>query len=327
MKIDKQLLSYFSVLGFILLLVIISARQVLFVPWTGRTWVSLATDKEKVYIPGGMDLHNELTDSIFIMDLQKKTIKKAGSLPSPRYSTAAVFSDPYVYIIGGYGKEGYLDQVVLFDPEQKTSKVIMHLDEPRAYGTAALFDGVLYYFGGFNGSEVVDTILKIDVDSLSDEITGHLPFAVNFQTGTALGDSYYMLGGENKGGEKVADILEIDPASGEVLRRGNLPVAMIRSGAAFYGEYLYMMGGWGDGGPRKEIVQIDLSSPDRLKAVTFDNLRDKKSDIPLYAWDGGLFMIGGIEERFQRQLDVLFYDPASKSQEKIKLQSYAWWQK
>ena len=128
--IDKQLIVYFSFLTILLIVVLISSRFVIFKPWTARNWISAASDNEHVYIIGGIDMHNKPEKDILHIDLQKKTLKRVGVLPTERYCTASAFISPYIYIAGGRDNNGYIDEIIRLDPDKKTSEFFLILKNP-----------------------------------------------------------------------------------------------------------------------------------------------------------------------------------------------------
>ncbi|MDA3812297.1 MAG: hypothetical protein PF518_18415 [Spirochaetaceae bacterium] len=74
-KMDKQILVYFSIFLILFIAILINSREIIMTPWTAREWISTATNNEHVYIPGGIDIHNEYNGKILTIDLKKKTIK------------------------------------------------------------------------------------------------------------------------------------------------------------------------------------------------------------------------------------------------------------
>ncbi|MDA3812298.1 MAG: hypothetical protein PF518_18420 [Spirochaetaceae bacterium] len=43
------------------------------------------------------------------------------------------------------------------------------------------------------------------------------------------------------------------------------------------------------------------------------------------SYDSLMYFIGGAEQRFKRQMNVISYNPASGDDEFVKLKSYPWW--
>ncbi|MBI9098815.1 MAG: hypothetical protein JEY91_10085 [Spirochaetaceae bacterium] len=323
-RMNKMILYYFSFFAILAIVVLISSREIIMTPWTAREWISATAESEHIYISGGTDSDNRLCENIFHIDLEKKTIKTIGNLPTPRYSTVSAYKEPYVYIAGGCDNEGYLDEIVRFNPHEKISDIYVRFDEPRCYGAMVNIGNSLYYIGGFNGKEVVDTILKINTDTGKITETSKLKTPINFHSSVALNGNILIIGGENDKGNRVTDIYEIDPETGEILRSGNLPVALIRSTASLWENQLYIVGGWGEGGSRNEIIRVDLNDP-VLTSEIIGYLPQKSSDKSLISYGSELFLIGGAEERFLRQIKVIKYKPESGFSESLKLQSYPWW--
>jgi len=323
-KVDKQVLVYFTIFGILAIAVLFNAREIIMTPWTAREWISTAVDNENVYIPGGLDIHNEYNDKILHIDLKERTIKTIGVLPTARYSTAAVYKEPYVYIAGGYDIDGYLNEIVRYDPDEEISEIILHFEEKRCYGSLINNSGTLYYIGGFNGTKAVDTILKIDTETGNISQTATLKYPVNFHSAISVNGNIIVIGGENGEGNKVTDIYELNPETGEILREGFLPLSLIRTTAAVSDNKLYVMGGWGEGGARDEIIRIDLDKSS-LNGEIIGYMPQKSSDKSLVSFNSDLFYIGGMEKRYMRQMNVINYNRETNTNNFVKLKSYPWW--
>lgn len=94
-------------------------------------------------------------------------VKSSGASPSPRSGAASVIVDAHMYIFGGYGGGGRLDDFHCFDLENTRWSRI----EPSSGLTPGMrennglieFQGKLYLFGGYNGQQWLNDLFSFDL--------------------------------------------------------------------------------------------------------------------------------------------------------------------
>ena len=119
--LDKQVIIYLSILIIIVVLILISARHILFKPWTARHWADPVTIGETAYLFGGVNDRNAreqkdfLENDVLMINFEENTLKRAGELPSRRYSVSSARLNGTIYIAGGYDLKSYLDEILVYD--------------------------------------------------------------------------------------------------------------------------------------------------------------------------------------------------------------------
>ena len=131
------------------------------------------------------------------------------SLPTGRHSAAVFFDGERIFILGGTGASGPLDEVLRLEPENDALTLVGHLPTPLS-GAAAVWDGKYAYLVGGSGTGFAETstILRFDPKTFAAEaIELALPSPRSRVTIGHHG-SAYLLGGDAEQG-KSADILKM----------------------------------------------------------------------------------------------------------------------
>jgi len=321
--LDHQVLIYLGILVVLAAVTMYASRNILFRPWTSRRWVSAVSADEKIYTIGGINKYNRLEDDIICIDLKENTLKRTGKLPSPRYGAGSAIIGGKLYIAGGYDFHVYLDQILVFDPEEKELRQIGTLPGPRAFGQLVAVNGFLYYISGWNGKKITDDIIKIDPDS--GETASHaLSFPpMELFTACIYKNIVYIIGGENTDRENVNILYKFDPEKNTVLAEGVLPQSRCRVPAAVQDDTLYIIGGW-DGGVLTDILKGDCTAAE-LELEYMGEFKDDSSDLALVSSGDFLYLLGGTESRYRRQLRIIQIDPEDFSSTSLILKSYSWW--
>ncbi|MEW5818359.1 MAG: hypothetical protein AB1798_23590, partial [Spirochaetota bacterium] len=178
-----------------------------------------------------------------------------------------------------------------------------------------------------DGSMPLDEIVEIDPQNGKSRVIGHLSSAREFVTSVSFSGRLYLFGGSDARGQYLDEVLEIDPKTAAVMRRGHLPAERTRSCAAVVNNRIIAIGGW-NGKKLNDVISIDPLSDDKesgLIVQILTNLDQGFSDSALVALDNKLYLIGGEDEQFQRQLRVLKIDPASWKTETLKFRGFLFW--
>ncbi len=181
----------------------------------------------------------------------------------------------------------------------------------------------LYYFYGWTGKEIAPDILKINPGDGSVTTLESPIEPLQLHSAATVGNLVYIIGGENVSKEYMDTIYEIDINGLKVLRTAHLPSTRSRVPAASAGKDIYMVGGWA-GGPLSDVIRLDTEKRKFAPEVLGD-LGDPNYDLSLAVFGKHLYLIGGTEERFERQIRVLSIDTDTLQTESRVFKSYAWW--
>ena len=321
--IDNQVITYLVIIIVIVGLVVYASRRVLFRPWTARTHMSAVSDGPFVYTIGGLDRHNVPLKEVLLIDLEERKIQRIADLPTPRYATAAVLHNGTVYVAGGYDNKQYYTDILALDRKKNRFSKIGELPEPRCYGGLAYFEGSIYYIGGWNGKDIAGEIIEYEiVTGRTGEITA-LTEPLQFQTVLQEGDRLYIYGGEKETLEYNDVFYTINLENFSVEDRCRLPAGLVRSPAEVSGNSVYIAGGWSSG-PFQKLLNVQTGSmPPQCRVI--GEIPYNSEDMALASYNGSLFLIGGREERFQRQIRIVRIDPETLHNESLLFKSFAWW--
>ena len=213
---------------------------------------------------------------ILRFDVAAGTLVAAHSLlPSGRAGMSAVQAPSgRVYLFGGVGDGGCLDQILSYDPTQDQLTVVAsRLPVPAAYASAVLnaTTGEVYLFGGWNpdvAGDYLDQIVVFDLErGAVTLLPTKLPFIRAKAAAFAIPDEgiAYVLGGTYGPGRHLGDVLRFDAQTRTVTRVEGITLPVPRSGeAAVYvpdAATAYLFGGTGYGAdrPLADIVMLKLA--------------------------------------------------------------------
>lgn len=206
------------------------------------------------------------------------------------------------------------------------------LPTPRTSFGAALLDGRLYVYGGHMGAphdySAEQQGNELHVLGLEEKGEWKRLGSGPRRTGTALvahGGKLYRIGGfeaRNDRGEKwelhsMADAAVYDPAQNAWRDLPALPLGRSSHDAAVLGNKIYVVGGWelsgeGDGKWHNALLSLDLAAKEPKW--------EKVAETPFFrralaaaAFDGKLYVIGGMDDNGTMTTEVDIYDPAQNS--------------
>lgn len=323
MNARRTYATYFGFLVVVLVVVGYSARNVIFRPWTVRSWVTVATLDHRIYLFGGKNSQNELMQDILEVDPAANTLKRVGKQPFGLFGCGAATLDGRIFVAGGTDNKSISDRLDRFDPPTRRFTTIGRLPGPRTFGALVASGGGLYYLGGWDGSKTSDEIIRIDPATGTGTVVGHLPEPLEEFAAVGYQGIVYLIGGMDAAGDFVDTIYGIDPATGHVTATGTLPEADARMSATALGNYIYIAGGW-NGKEQQDLLRFEAKRG-KLDPGGVIHLDFSALDTSLAAIGSQLYLIGGQEQRFRRQVQVLRIDPSTFDVRSILLKSYAWW--
>jgi N-acetylneuraminic acid mutarotase len=321
--LDRQVVVYVFILLAIAGSVIYAARSVLFRPWTARRFISAATIENRVYVFGGIDKQNLPLRDILCIDLEERTIKRVAEFPTERYAVSSAVAGGKIYLAGGYDTKGYYDDIFIFDPDSREIEKIGTLPEPRGFGAMVAYDRKLYYLFGWNGGGIGETVFEIDpAAGEAREFENGIP-PVQYHTALASGEELYVYGGEDSENRYLDEVYRINMKNWDIEERWKLPFGIARSPAAILDGKLYIAGGW-SGGSIKTVMRIDTRDP-TPEVEEIGKIPHETGSFALSSFQGDLYLIGGTEERFKRQIRILRIHPGTLETESQVFKSYVWW--
>lgn len=291
--------------------------------WTPTTSFSNARKYTEVVVHNGYAylINGEGPGSIRLNDIQ---IGKINSLdfpagvgawtapplvPTARFAHAAVASNGYLYVMGGYNNfvaGGYLSDVryaqLGADGSIGTWLQTVSLPGGRAYFGATAYNGRIYIAGGHNGSSLNDVIYAtIQGNGTLDSWSSPVTFTnARYGLGLAAYNGYlYITGGLGTAPyHNDVQFAAIDPNTGAV--GGFNPTTSFAVNRAFhasiaYNGYLYVIGGFGGLDNLRSIEYAPLDSANG-QVGTWNpafGLDESSRALSAFFMNGYLFAAGG----------------------------------
>ena len=166
-----------------------------------RSDLAAVSTGSTAYIAGGFD--GARLSPYVLSTTDGTTFKIAGTLQTAvRYPAVAAF-DGAVFVIGGStaatesSATGQVDLVQRFDVPSGRTTVVAHVPLTLAHASAFVLGGELFVAGGVQGRRPLAEIYRVDGSSVVP--AGTLPGPRSDAAVATVGDSTYLLGGENGG--------------------------------------------------------------------------------------------------------------------------------
>ena len=211
--------------------------------------VAVGTD---VYVFGGFDVDSTPTDFSAVLDTETGRWKQLPPLPTARYAHTVTLHDGAIYVIGGEGRGGAVEQVDVFDPVRRTWSTGAPMPDARAAHDAVAAGEVIYVLGGWSGDSPSDIVQTYDPATGTWETAPSLPEGMSragatFHDGrlwVSLHESSYVLdvSGGGGGGWQPANALTVS-------RHGLGYVAV--------GDRIYAIGGCTES-PLRDVRTVDV---------------------------------------------------------------------
>lgn len=170
----------------------------------GRSFFAYTTYQNKVYVMGGVG-PNGPTKTLYIFDPTVGTTgewSQGAQLLSERYGSCAVSVGNYIYLIGGFDKNGKtLSSVERYNPSENIWEAAPPLSIPRGSLSCAAIGRTIYAIGGVTvaggTSSVVSTVerLNLDLPSPKWERAPSLNIERAGMSSVAINNKIYVFGG------------------------------------------------------------------------------------------------------------------------------------
>ncbi|MBI2077647.1 MAG: hypothetical protein HYT80_04640 [Euryarchaeota archaeon] len=134
----------------------------------------------------------------------------SSTLPAGRSGVAAFFDDEMIYILGGRGADGPVDDILRLDPQADTIEAVGKLSVARQDATVLWDDRSAFLVGGTTRDEPQTAgILRFDRATLRAEPYGLSLPSPRSRAAGGMGGHGYVFGGDVAEG-KSADVLRIE---------------------------------------------------------------------------------------------------------------------
>ena len=220
--------------------------------------VLLPAGNNELVILGGLTAADTSASGVFRLDLANGALGQDGTLPAAVHDAAGavVGSD---YMVFGGGSVSTVSSVEAVPSSGGNGTVVGTLPQPRSDCSAVSVNGSVVIAGGYDGS-AADTAVLETTDGTSFRQISTLKVAVRYPALAAVGNSVYVFGGLEVGGQNSghlsAAIQKIDLSTGTTSLVGSLPQPLDGAMAFVLGGNVFLAGG--DGGSASNPVSNSL---------------------------------------------------------------------
>jgi N-acetylneuraminic acid mutarotase len=200
---------------------------------------------------------NQSTATVSIVVSLNASVWSRISGLAARYVHATIELDGKLYVFGGYGVNGSVNDLHVYDPatgewNDLSRPTSGNPPSVRSFHSAVEVGGKMYVFGGYgvgylNDLHVYDPATREWTD-LSTPTSGTAPSARYAHSAVELGGKMYVLGGYAHGGSYLNDLHVYDPATGEwtdlsTPTSGSPPSLLTYHSTVELGGKMYVFGG------------------------------------------------------------------------------------
>ena len=175
-----------------------------------RTEMSAISSGNKLYIIGGDDESEEVTNVVQVYDPKTDKWSTSPPLPIPLDHTGSATYNGKIYVVGGFieGKRP-TDSLFIYDPITNKWDKGKPLPGPRGALTADFINGTLYAIGGINASHSpVATNEAYDPKTDTWTEKAPMPTARHHHTSAVVDGKMYVIGGRLLGNGVPSEINE-----------------------------------------------------------------------------------------------------------------------
>eukprot|EP00292_Cryptomonas_paramecium_P002656 CAMPEP_0113679356 /NCGR_PEP_ID=MMETSP0038_2-20120614/10580_1 /TAXON_ID=2898 /ORGANISM="Cryptomonas paramecium" /LENGTH=2825 /DNA_ID=CAMNT_0000597341 /DNA_START=49 /DNA_END=8526 /DNA_ORIENTATION=- /assembly_acc=CAM_ASM_000170 len=285
---------------------------------SANTTASISSVKWHLFMFGGFGSgsSNGLAD-MYRFDTDTMTWRNIGGfvqgqIPAGRYNAPMVWMQDYLYIFGGYGPKGFLNDLCRFDPSAYTWEIINatgQIPVARNNYPAAELDGRLYIFGG-RGAPSSTSSPRGRFNDLNrfDPFTGRWEY-INTTKGRPLFRAAstllpvqggLLLYGGVSDDDALGDLYRWDLACGEwtlLQQFGSIPSPRFGNGAVVDGDLVYIFAGQSWAGFYNDLYTLRISTLTWTQVSQDGYIPSARSYFSLVATSSGLFVFGGYFQR------------------------------
>ena len=165
----------------------------------------------EIYVPGGKLANGELTAVVEAYSPANDAWRPVASLPEPLSGGLTLSDGSYLYHIGGWNGDGYVDTVYLYDAATDNWRPLPSMNYARAFTAGAQMAGRLFVVGGYDGENALATCeLFSTVEEKWTACADMLLPRMNWG-GTAVLNKLYIIGGETEEDGHPAFAEQYDP--------------------------------------------------------------------------------------------------------------------
>jgi DNA-binding CsgD family transcriptional regulator len=116
----------------------------------------------EIYVPGGRLADGAPTAVVEAYSPSQDAWRPIADLPQPVAGGLTLTDGAFLYLLGGWNGQDYLDTAYVYDPSANAWRPLPPMRQPRAFAAGDALTGQLYVVGGANDGEELATCEKLD---------------------------------------------------------------------------------------------------------------------------------------------------------------------
>lgn len=176
----------------------------------------------KVYIFGGEDDDGNVWGDVDVYDPETQTVSNYMSMCNDKNFFGVAQLENIVFLMGGVGENGEMDNVCKINLKTKTAIEIASLPQTRYHTSSFAHQGEVYSVGGRPG--LTNETYKYDSENDTWLRVADYPFEIDRAEGVTVKNKGYIVGGNISGGY-LSDIYQYDDQSDTWIKVGDLNTA------------------------------------------------------------------------------------------------------
>jgi DNA-binding CsgD family transcriptional regulator/N-acetylneuraminic acid mutarotase len=165
----------------------------------------------EVYVAGGKLDDGEITAVVEAYSPANDAWRPVASLPEPLSGGLTLSDGSYLYHIGGWNGNDYVNTVYLYDAAADSWRPLPSMAVPRAFAMGTQMAGQLVVVGGFNGEEALATCELFNIVDEQWTACADMLLPRMDGGGTAVLNKLYIIGGETEEAGSPAFAEQYDP--------------------------------------------------------------------------------------------------------------------
>lgn len=244
-------------------------------------------------LAGGLMAGDVSSDTVYQVTAARGIGSRLPSLTEPVHDAAGTQVGNRLIILGG-GSSSELSAVESTTGDRRHWRIQGHLPSPRSdLSVAATSDGLLV-IGGYDGLRSPRDVL-VSADGRSFSTFARLRRGVRYAAVILVGDSAWVLGGEDHGGELQTTQI-IDLKTGQVRLGHQLPTPLGHAAVALVGARILLMGG--RTGPHRVTAKMWWFDPSSGQYSSAGKLPYPVADAGVLPSVDGVYLLGGESPAF-----------------------------
>lgn len=154
----------------------------------------------EIYVPGGRLPNGELTGAVEAYSPAQNAWRPIAALPQAQAGSLALSDGAFLYVLGGFDGETYLDTAYVYDPAADSWRPLPPLPHGRAFASGGVLAGQLHVVGGQDAGGARQDCLRLNPAMEVWETCPEMLLPRSGAGSAVLLNRLYVIGGRGEAG-------------------------------------------------------------------------------------------------------------------------------